>query len=85
MVSLPPTLRIHVHRLETFSAARNMPTFVGSNKCLSFLYMIPVGFPVLCTGGPDVIRKEAWPSYRTISGVRLSWELEEPTEPKRTA
>ena len=21
---------------------------------------------ILCTGGPDVIRKEAWPSYRTI-------------------
>ena len=32
----------------------------------------------LCTGGPDVIRKEAWPLYRTISGVRLCWELEEP-------
>ena len=23
-------------------------------------------------------RKEAWPFYRTISGVRLCWELEEP-------
>ena len=33
---------------------------------------------ILCTGGPDVIRKEAWPFYRTISGVRLCWELEEP-------
>ena len=32
-------------------------------------------------GGPDVIRKEAWP-YRTISGVRLCWELEESKEPK---
>jgi hypothetical protein len=29
-----------------------------------------------------VIRKEAWPSYRTISGVRLCWELEEPKGPK---
>ena len=29
-------------------------------------------------GGPDVIRKEALPFYRTISGVRLCWELEEP-------
>ena len=28
------------------------------------------------TGGPNVIRKEAWPVYRTISGVRLFWELE---------
>ena len=30
------------------------------------------------TGGPDVIRKEAWPLDRTISAVRLWWELEEP-------
>ena len=30
------------------------------------------------TGGLDVIRKEAWPFCRTISGVRLCWELEEP-------
>ena len=33
---------------------------------------------ILCTGGPDVIRKEAWSFYRTISGDRLCWELEEP-------
>jgi len=33
-------------------------------------------------GGLDVIRKEAWPFYRTISGVRLCWELEEPKGPK---
>ena len=26
----------------------------------------------------QVIRKEAWPFYRTSSGVRLCWELEEP-------
>ena len=30
----------------------------------------------------DVIRKEAWPFYTTISGVRLCWELEEPKGPK---
>ena len=30
----------------------------------------------------DVIRKEAWPFYRTSSGVRLCWELEEPKGPK---
>jgi len=44
-----------------------------------------VGYPtaaILCTGGPDVIRKEAWPFYRTISGVRVCWELEEPKSPK---
>ena len=33
-------------------------------------------------GGADVIRKEAWPLYRTISGVRLCWKLEEPKGPK---
>ena len=32
---------------------------------------------ILCTGEPDVIRKGEWPFYRTISGVRLCWELEE--------
>ena len=37
---------------------------------------------ILCTGGADVIRKEAWSFYRTISGVRLCWELEEPKGPK---
>ena len=31
---------------------------------------------------PGVIRQEAWPFYRTISGVRLCWELEEPKGPK---
>jgi len=35
----------------------------------------------LCALGPDVIRKEAWSFYRTISGVRLCWELEEPKGP----
>ncbi|KAJ1465568.1 hypothetical protein T484DRAFT_1922600, partial [Baffinella frigidus] len=34
------------------------------------------------TGGLDVIRKEARPLYRTSSGVRLCWELEEPKGPK---
>ena len=33
--------------------------------------------------GLNVIRKEAWPFYRTISGVRLYWVLEEPKEPKK--
>ena len=36
----------------------------------------------LGTGGPDVIRKEAWPFYRTLSGVRLWWELDESKGPK---
>ena len=38
-----------------------------------------------CTGGLDVIRNEAWSFYRTISGVRLHWVVEEPTGPKGTA
>ena len=29
-----------------------------------------------------MIRKEAWTFYRTSSGVRLCWELEEPKGPK---
>jgi WD40 repeat protein len=37
---------------------------------------------ILCTGGLDVIREEAWPLYITTSGVRLCWELEEPKGPK---
>ena len=37
---------------------------------------------ILCTEGLDVIRKEAWSFYRTISGVRLCWELEEPKGPQ---
>ena len=37
---------------------------------------------ILCTGRADVIQKGAWPFYRTISGVRLCWELEEPKGPK---
>ena len=37
---------------------------------------------MLCTWGPDVIRKKAWSFYRTISGVRLCWELEEPKGPE---
>ena len=34
------------------------------------------------SGGLDVIRKEAWSFYRTSSGLRLCWELEEPKGPK---
>ena len=37
---------------------------------------------ILCTERPDVIRKEAWSFYRTISGVSLCWELDEPEGPK---
>ena len=37
---------------------------------------------ILCTWGLVVIRKEAWPFYKTISGVRLYWVLEEPKGPK---
>jgi len=37
---------------------------------------------ILCIGGLDSIRKDAWPFYRTISGARLYWVLEEPKGPK---
>jgi hypothetical protein len=37
---------------------------------------------ILCKGGLDVIRKETWPFYRTISGVRLCWELGRPKGPE---
>ena len=36
-------------------------------------------------GGLDVIRKKAWPFYKTNSGVRLCWELEEPKGLKYSA
>ena len=50
----------------------------------------PVYFEIYIRGGTqsvgyrglDVIRKEAWPFYRTSSGARLCWELEEPKGPK---
>ena len=35
-------------------------------------------------GKATVIRKEAWPFYRTISGIRLYWVFEEPKGPKGT-
>ena len=37
---------------------------------------------ILCTGRLDVIRKEAWPFFRAISGVRLYRVLEESKAPK---
>ena len=40
------------------------------------------GHSLDCTGGLDVIRTEAWLVYRTSSGVRLCWELEERQGPK---
>ena len=53
---------------------------------LFFFILSPPPLPsLLYTGGPDVIRKEAWSFYRTISGARLCWELEEPKGPKATA
>jgi hypothetical protein len=37
---------------------------------------------ILRTGGLDLNLKEAWPLYRSLLGVRLCWELEEPTGPE---
>ena len=53
-----------------------MFTYVGRNQNLKDLKG-----PKGPTRGPDVIRKEAWPFCRTISGVRPCWELEEPEGP----
>ena len=39
---------------------------------------------ILCTGGIDVIQKEAWSFYRISFGVRLCWEFEELKGPKDT-
>jgi hypothetical protein len=49
-------------------------------KVLKFFIVVPSSN--LCTGGADVIRKEAWLFHRTTCGVRLCWEREEPTGPK---
>ena len=50
------------------------------------LHLLPqvvqlMSLPRRTHGGADVIRKEAWPVYRTSSGVRLCWELEQPEGP----
>jgi len=44
-------------------------------------YSLAGSAAILCTGGLDRIRNEAWPFCRTSSGVRLCWELEEPKGP----
>jgi len=48
------------------------------NQVMSLKVCVMVSAVILCTGGRDVIRKEAWHFYRTSSGVRLCWELVEP-------
>ena len=63
-----------------------MSAYVGGSKNLKDLKDLRLrgSSAILCTGGVDVIRKEAWPFYRTISDVRLCWVLEEPKGPKGT-
>ena len=34
---------------------------------IRLLVVVMLVAAILCTGGPDVLRKEAWPFYRTIS------------------
>ena len=55
------------HKVHHALGAYSRPTCAGTNTWL---------------GGLNVIRKEAWPFYRTSSGVRLCCELEEPKGPK---
>ena len=66
---------------------RTLPGFVGCLQVIPSDASSPweresLNAVILCTGGLDVIRKEAWPFYRTSSGVRLCWELEKPKGPK---
>ena len=55
-----------------------LPVFEDNLKDLSPLACCRILF----TGGPDVLRKEAWSFYRTSSGVCLYWEVEVPKGPK---
>ena len=78
-----------IHTLDFFSSFIALRAFLKRdqlNYLLSLRYgtrgVQPVSAAILCAGGLDVIRKEAWPFYRTSSGVRLCWELEEPKGPK---
>ena len=59
---------------------RHEPSWPDSNRFEDTL--LAGSAAILCTGGLDVIRKDAWSFYRTTSGVRLCWELEEPEGPK---
>ena len=56
------------------------PKGLQRNQPKRYICLQPVA-AILCTGGPDVIKQEAWPFYRTNFGVRLCWELEEPKGP----
>ena len=52
-----------------------VPLYKGCHSLCSLRSFTTKGFL-------DVIQKEAWPFYRSSSGVRLCWELEKPQEPK---
>jgi len=60
-------------------------TFAFRGSGFGFRVQLAGSAAILYTGGLDVIRKDAWPFYRTISGVRLCWELEEPEGPEGCA
>jgi len=58
------------------------PSFAACELAASWEDLARDEYALSSLGGLDVIRKEAWPFYRTISGVCLCWELEEPNGPK---
>jgi len=64
--------------LQMFGSAEKLPAFALTDT----VHPLAGSAAILCTRGPDVIRKEAWPFYRTISRVHLCWELEEPKGPE---
>ena len=84
---------ISVHHLGTFSnpfactlhlrlRGRGGDTDPPTDKVCAAPVRSPSFLPILCAGGLDVIRKEAWSLYSTSSGDRLCWEFEEPKGPK---
>ena len=93
---MPGSASPHVHpqtaaqHFERYLLLSGLMYIRGLSQCMYFVPLIPLHPYVpfcrdpLYRGGLDVNRKEAWPFYRTSSGVRLCWELEEPKGPKHT-
>ena len=70
---------VHTRRLVLVCVRHEPP---GPNSHPFEDYPLAGSAAILCAGGPDVIRKEAWSFHRTVSGVRLCCELEEPKGPE---
>ena len=70
----------HIHNLKDLKAGARSSGLRQRPMRIPFSRFLPRSS---VHGESDVIRKEAWPLYRTSSGVRLCWELEEPKGPKK--